>query len=374
MASGLDETITLNAPGARPPVGFGGWLAVLWTFVCLMAVWHFTSVIGDGRALETMFESRENAAIMRGVLWVKVWVWGPFLMLAPLGHRLTRASAIVAVLVVTLGEGYAVIHLLEMDMFKALAVNAFNTITAVLVCLYLGFSRRIASYRESQRRADARARRHFTLFLLVIGGVSIVVFAVPAENTIDRVSILTAWQFMWLLAVVLLIGPLRLLRTGRVRANMYLRRDLGIWAGITGLMHLFAGTGESMTPAYVVEYVNYAGGEGGERLREQLFTWSTIVGLVIGVLVLLLVMLSNDAAIRRLGVRWWKGLHRTSYAVFALTAGHAFAFQVLESRESWLMVTTGALVCVVVAIQFAGIIVQRRRRRRRRKRRSAGTR
>jgi sulfoxide reductase heme-binding subunit YedZ len=293
-------------------------------------------------------------------------MWGPFLILAPLGHRLTRASAVVATLVVALGEGYAVVHLFEMDVFKALAVNAFNGITAVLVCTYLVFSRRVASYRESQRRADARARRHFTLFVLVIGGVSIVVFAAPAENTIDRVSMLTAWQFLVLLAVVLLIGPIRLLRTGRLRYNMYLRRDLGIWAGITGLMHLFAGTGESMTPAYIVEFVNVVAGEGSEALRKQLFIWATIVGLVIGVMVLLLLLLSNDAAIRRLGIRWWKGLHRTSYAVFALTIGHAVAFQVLEGRVQWLMIVTVLLGCTVMAIQMAGVSVQRRRRQRRR--------
>ena len=99
----MDETTTLNARGALQPTGFGGWLAFLWTFVCLMAIWHFTAVIGDGRALEIMFDSPANASIMRAVLWIKVWMWGPFLILAPLGHRLTRASALVAMLVVTLG-------------------------------------------------------------------------------------------------------------------------------------------------------------------------------------------------------------------------------------------------------------------------------
>jgi len=366
MGSGLYETITLNVPGVRQPTGFGGWLAVLWAFVCLMAVWHFTAVIGDGRVLEIMFDSPANASIMRAVLWIKVWMWGPFLILAPLGHRLTRASAIVATLVVTLGEGYAVIHLFEMDTFKALAINAFNAFTAIFVFAYLTFSKRIATYRESQRRADVRARRHFPLFLLVIGGVSIVVFAAPAENVIDRVSLLTAWQFLLLLAVVLLIGPVRLLRRGRVRANMYLRRDLGIWAGITGLMHLFAGIGESMTPGYMVEFVNVATGEVGATLRLQLFTWGTIVGLVVGVMALLLLILSNDAAIRRLGVRWWKGLHRVSYALFALTAGHAIAFQVLESRVRWAMIVTVLLICMVVAIQLVGVAAVRRRRQRRR--------
>ena len=364
MSSGLFDTTTLNAPGALQPAGFGGWLAFLWTFVCLMAVWHFTTVIGDGRALEIMFDSPANASIMRAVLWIKVWMWGPFLILAPLGHRLTRASAVVATLVVTLGEGYAVIHLFEMDTFKALAVNAFNASTAIVVFAYLAFSKRIATYRESQRRADIRARRHFPLFLLVIGGVSIVVFAAPAGNAIDRVSILTAWQFLLLLAVVLLIGPVRLLRTGRVRKNMYLRRDFGIWAGITGLMHLFAGLGESMTPAYFLEFVN-AAGEAAAAYRQPLFMWATIVGLVIGVMVLLLLTLSNDAAMRRFGIRWWKRLQRGSYGIFALTAVHAVAFQMLEGRARWAMVATALLIGLVVAVQCAAVIASGRRRERR---------
>ena len=104
MASGRYEKVPKRARANRLPSRFGGWLAVFWSLSWLFVAWHVTSVTGGGEGLATMFESPENAAIMRAVLWLKVWLWAPFLILAPLGHRLLAAVTIVTLLIATVVE------------------------------------------------------------------------------------------------------------------------------------------------------------------------------------------------------------------------------------------------------------------------------
>jgi len=366
MTSGLNEKVSAGASRDARSTGFGGWLALLWIFAVLMVGWHFTTVIGAGRGLDLMFESPGNAAIMRAILWLKVWLWAPFLILAPLGHRLMRAVTLVMLLTSVVGETAAVVYLLDLSAGKVVAISAFNALIALLFGFYLGFSQRVATIKASRRPVDARVRRHFSLLVMIAGSTSIALFGGAQETAVDRVSILTAYQFIILLTIALTIGPWRTIRTGRTALNIHLRRDVGIWAGIAGLAHLFAGIEESMTPSYIVAFVAVAGDESMIVLRQQLFTWGTIVGLAIAVFLLLPLALSSDRSIRLFGKRWWKRLHRASYVVFILTVAHALAFQFLENRVAWLVAVILGAAVWVAAVQVVAFAAVRRKRLNRR--------
>lgn len=367
MTIGTYEKASLAARRTRDAGGFGGWLMLLWTLAALLVAWYAAAVIGEGRGLGAMFETPENVAIMRVVLWLKVWLWAPFLILAPLEHRLMPAVTIVMVLAAAIGEICAVAYVLELSREKVISVSAFSAAIASVVCLYLVFSKRVASIRASNRPVDVRVRRHFSLLVMVVGSVSIAIFGAGPETAVDRVSFLTAYLFMFLLTGVLTIGPMRTLRTGRTVHNIYGRRDIGIWVGVAGLTHLFAGTGESMTPAYVATFVSVAGNESAVVLRQQLFSWGALVGLVTTLFLLLPLVLSNDHSMRRLGKRWWKRLHRASYFLLALTVAHALAFQYLEDRVTWLVALVLLMSAWVVALQLAAFAKVRARRSRRKR-------
>ena len=91
-----------------------------------------------------------------------------------------------------------------------------------------------------------------------------------------------------------------------------------------------------------------------EVVRMALFSWGTIAGLIVAVVLLFLLMLSNDVALRTIGMRWWKRLHRASYLAFLLTALHGLAFQVLESRAAgWIALVLAASIAVL-AMQIKG--------------------
>jgi sulfoxide reductase heme-binding subunit YedZ len=181
-------------------------------------------------------------------------------------------------------------------------------------------------------------------------------------SSLDLVSTATAYLSWVLLAAALAWGPVQVLRRRPNPTNSYTRRDLGIWAALFGLVHLAAGTGEAMSQSYLERYVDALGGPAEVALRQSIFGASASIGVLVGLVFLLLLMLSNDWSLRRLGARWWKRLQRVSYVALALVATHGAAYQWLEGRRADLIVLFSGVLVAAVALQVAGFLRVRGRR------------
>ena len=169
----------------------------------------------------------------------------------------------------------------------------------------------------------------------------------PPSGRWDRLSIVSAYVCLILYAWTLVIGPIRVLRNRPPQLNLYLRRDIGIWAAFSGLLHLLIGTDVAMSPVYLGKFVTVVDGFASAEMRSGLFSWGSVTGFVAGLIFLLLLALSNDYVLRWLGPKWWKRLQRSSYTAFFLFVLHGYAFQALE-RRAWPLV--GTLVAVTVAV------------------------
>ena len=71
-------------------------------------------------------------------------------------------------------------------------------------------------------------------------------------------------------------------------------------------------------------------------------------------IVLLLLILSSDRSLRRLGPRRWKSLHRLNYALFGLVAAHGLVYQGLEERNRAYILIMLLLIVAVLLLQLAG--------------------
>ena len=195
---------------------------------------------------------------------------------------------------------------------------------------------------------NRRLGNHLTLATLTAIGIGAAAAAGSETTALDRISIVTAYQCLLLLGVALLIGPWQSRRTGRPVLNSHLRRDVGIWAGLTGLVHFWLGNQLSMNFEYLGIWVNNPDLTPGPAVREELYMWGTIAGYIVAVLILLLLALSSDRILKWLGATRWKRLQRSAYTMFVLTVAHAFIFQFIESR-AWLWVLVVAAVTLTVA-------------------------
>ncbi len=176
----------------------------------------------------------------------------------------------------------------------------------------------------------------------------------PPALGLDRASLAISWLCLLLFSAALAVGPLHTLRTGRVLANHLLRRDLGIWCALNGLAHLAISFDISMNPGYLQLFVDGATSWPAPGVRRQMYMWAVIGSLVIAAVFVLLLGLSSNLAMRLVGPTWWKRLQRGSYLAFGLTVAHAAAFQIIESRTTWLMALLGLLTLLVVLAQAAG--------------------
>ncbi len=171
----------------------------------------------------------------------------------------------------------------------------------------------------------------------------------------DALSLSTAWLCFAYMAAALSLGPIRARRTGKPVTNLQARRDLGIWAGITGLVHLWVATDQSMTERYMAIYVNIADQVISASARADLFAWGSIIGFLIGLVLLLLLGLSNNWILNKLGVKTWKRMQRLAYPAFALTAAHGVMFQLLESRQLYWVALLILVAAGVALLQVLGV-------------------
>ena len=194
------------------------------------------------------------------------------------------------------------------------------------------------------------------LFLAVSGRAAGAWVAGEPDTARIRLSLLTAWLSFALLVVALGLGPWETLRTGRPVLNSLLRRDIGVWAALTGLAHLVVATAVVMRPAYIRAYFT-----GPSEAPLPALTWwagtsGIVAGYLVGLLVLMLLTLSNNWSLGRLGAARWKRLQGVATLALVLTIAHGVVFQMLEGRtRGWL----AGLVVVSTAI----LLLRRRARR-----------
>ena len=85
-------------------------------------------------------------------------------------------------------------------------------------------------------------------------------------------------------------------------------------------------------------------------------------GLAATVVVLGLLALSNDRALRKLKARRWKRLQRLNYALFVLIVAHAVFYGALGRATSPSTLLLGAMVLAVLLVQGVGMRLWQRRR------------
>lgn len=179
------------------------------------------------------------------------------------------------------------------------------------------------------------------------------IFVVPGSR-LGRVSMATAYVGLALLAWTLFTGPLNVLRQRRNPVSTDLRRDVGIWAGILSVVHVVVGLQVHMG-GNIWKYFFFGPEPHLRDVRYDPFGLANYTGLVATIVLLLLLGLSNDVSLRRLGRRRWKALQRLNYAVFTLIVAHGAVYQVLEKRRLVFVLVFAATVAAVSLVQAAGV-------------------
>ncbi len=202
-------------------------------------------------------------------------------------------------------------------------------------------------------------RHHLPVGAFAALGAAALYLTRPYSDVVSRASFATAYPALALLTATLLIGPWNLLRRRPNPVSIDLRRDLGIWAGILGLLHAVVGQCVHLRGRPWLYYV-YGPGERhhGIPVRHDLFGLANYTGAVGVLLLIVLLATSSDYCLRALGTPRWKQLQRWNYAVFALTAAHAFGYLAIEKQKASFVAVVMACCAIALLLQAAGWIAR----------------
>ncbi len=168
-----------------------------------------------------------------------------------------------------------------------------------------------------------------------------------------KASFATAYTALALLLWTLLIGPWNLLCKRRTPVSTDLRRDVGIWAGILGLLHTLFGQNAHFPGRWWLYYVYQHRPHGPTGLRHDLFGFNNYTGVAATLILTLLFVTSNDWSLRRLGAPKWKQLQRYNYFCLAFSAAHTLGYLFIE-RRTYLFVASVISLGLVVVLQGMG--------------------
>jgi len=178
--------------------------------------------------------------------------------------------------------------------------------------------------------------------------------AVDSKDATFRWSMATAYVGLALIGLSLIIGPINVLRGCSNPLNTSLRRDVGIWGGIIGLVHTVVGLQVHMAGRFWLYFLYPREESHLVPLRYDLFGLANYSGLGMSLVLALLLGLSNNAALTKLGSHRWKTLQRWNYAGFALLIVHGAVYQLLEKRMAGFVLVFAAAILLVGALQTAG--------------------
>ena len=196
-----------------------------------------------------------------------------------------------------------------------------------------------------------RSKRHCILAALAVAITVTVFFATPPPDFRHRLSMGTAYAALAFLAYSLWLGPWNVLRARPNPVSFDLRRDVGIWAGMLALLHTGVGLTVHLRGRMWMYFFKRL---HPLTLQKNEFGFANYVGVGAAVLFLLLLAISNDLSLRRLGTRRWKSVQRWAYAAFALTVAHGIAFQLVEKRHLPWVVFFALIVAAALVAQAFG--------------------
>ncbi len=179
--------------------------------------------------------------------------------------------------------------------------------------------------------------------LALLFGVGVCFLLVPAltdqlgANPIERLLHISGEIAIWTLGAVLSLTPLRVLfpRSAIVNALNRHRRYIGVSACIYGLVHfschlLYQGDWDDVLQSFTKPFI-----------------WFGLAGLTI---LVLLASTSNNWAVRKLGGKRWKLLHRLAYVAAVLLIYH----QSIAGKGHWYVARW--LLFLLLALEGARLV------------------
>ena len=200
----------------------------------------------------------------------------------------------------------------------------------------------------------ARLKKHY-LPLLSLVLIAWVIFYIRWANrdTITFITQATGYISIIILSISLIIGPVNIFLKIKNPISTYLRRDISIIGGILALIHSIAGLFVHLRGNNWQYFLNKT--EFGYSIRTDNFGLANYTGLISALIIILLLITSNDYLLKKLNSTNWKNIQRLSYLMFILAIIHCFYYRIVKEHLNLIYSFYMPLFIIVLTFQMIGM-------------------
>jgi len=199
-----------------------------------------------------------------------------------------------------------------------------------------------------------RLKTHY-LLMTALTAISTFVFYLfwKDRDAITFIADVAGYISIFLLVLSLVLGPINLLLKRKNPVSTYLRRDIGIFGGLLAVIHsvtgLFVHLRGKMWQYFLVE-TNH-----GYSINLENFGIANFTGAIAALLIILLIIISNDYSLRKLKAGRWKNLQRLSYLMFSLVLLHSILYSIALKHISYIFYLYIPVILAALIFQLIGI-------------------
>ena len=203
-----------------------------------------------------------------------------------------------------------------------------------------------------------RLIRHY-LFLILITLISGIVFYLNKgqRNTVTFIAWSSGYISIVLLAVSMIIGPYNIMFRRNNPASTYIRRDLSISAGFLAILHSVTGLFVHLRGKTYLYFLNKT--DTGFSIRTDNFGIANYTGLIAVIIILVLLVISNDMLLKKLTPGKWKNIQRLSYLMFVLILIHSYCYH--GEKENLIRFFYLPMLLIIIIMQGVGILIRSKR-------------
>ena len=181
----------------------------------------------------------------------------------------------------------------------------------------------------------------------------------PNRDTITFITGSTGYISLILITTSLLIGPFKMLFKRLNPISTYFRRDIGITGGVLAVIHSVAGLFVHLRGNNWQYFLTKS--EAGYSIRLDDFGLANYTGLISGLIIVILLMTSNDFSFRKLNPVVWKNIQRLTYLAFIFAIIHSVYYKVVQTNLDLVWYLYLPLLIFVLIFQMVGIRMKLRK-------------
>src|SRR5665648_9697 len=181
----------------------------------------------------------------------------------------------------------------------------------------------------------------------------------PNRDMITFITGASGYISLILITFSLIIGSVNLVFNRNNPVSTYFRRDIGITGGILAVIHSVAGLFVHLRGSNWKYFLNKT--EFGYSVRLDDFGLANYTGLISALIIIVLLMTSNDFSFRKLNPSTWKNIQRFSYLAFIFALIHSIYYKIVQTNLDLIWYLYLPLFIFVLLFQMIGIRMKLRK-------------